>query len=800
MKMLFAAMAVLTCAQVTFADVQTWRTTGRADDEWNTSSANWDNGVQWVNGNVAIIPAGGSPALVTEPISLAGMTNAYNWATGSEGIYASGDGKLVFTGDAPEVYVGSTSLHFYCPVESAEPLTVTGFGALFLFASNSFPKGVIKKNGQIRFGEGGLGVGPLSIGAGTSFWTSQDNLDVTNKIIQTGLGYGGTLNATTAIFRRFGTTDANVGHLFGLGRTNGGKSSAILSLSDESEGIGQYRMRGDFSLTVNGGTIKAREDSQSPFFQTWEDESYWDRTISVGNDGFVFDSNGATEELELGATLVFPAKTSETGTNSIEVMAFENPSLENDDEHWTFGKLTGNKYAPIGRTENGGTYCSQKYPEHYTTNGNYFIALRCYSYAKSDFNVPDDGLWRIVCDIGYRATYDGWSIPVTVTIDEGLEGEQSYVIPSREKDQPFKRCETCEFQLTAGTHTVKFAAGDITVSGDDKSIVYLDTFRIARDSVWTNEFGTLVKKGIGTLAIENLSTDGRVVVSNGTLKLRDADLDGAKLDVQNGAALALSMGSLSNVLMSVSAGATLRFLTESTNFIANGRFEAPVVTKAQATLDQAGWGQVSDSEGKASGMQVNGCTASAKSARTPDGNQTAFVRGQGGAIYTSFSVPSDGVYTLSFLQAPRYDMPGRFELSVLIDDEEVFSLDHEQSWHYDFERQTMDVRLTAGTDHVLKFLVSGGVQTGEMMFIDDVRLNAKNAGATKVLAGRIDLASGSTVDLQNTTRLEIPAGIVFVDGVMIVGGRAELRQHGVEVTGMGSIRIGGPKGLVLVVR
>ena len=776
------------------ADVQTWNATSHVDTNWNTTSANWDDGAVWKNGNAAVFPAGGAPTAVTEEIHLSCLTNK-----ATSNIRLQGSGKLVFEGSKPQIKGSSVENRFDCSIESANRLNISGSGVVLLYGANTLPNGVSVSdvNTQVRINTAAaLGTGPLVLGTDTAFWTVSDGIEVTNKIVQSGRARGGALNAKAPIYRRIGTTDGNTSHIFGMGRASGGVSSAILSLADDSEGIGYFAIQGNFGLTVNGGTVKARTDASSPFFRQWDNETYWTRQITVGRDGFTFDSNGATKELVLGAALKFPA-TVEILTNDVGecASAYANPYFESGSTGWTTGTLPGNNYGVIGRTNNGGSFCNKT--SHYTTNGTYFVALRCYSYAASSIAVPESGLWRLACDIGNRPDYAGWSIPVTVTVDEGTANEQSYVIPSRGGDKPFAYCATRPFALEAGSHTVKYAAGNVT-TGSDMSSVHFDCFRLVKCEVITNELAAFEKKGVGTLEVEGLTTDGRVTVSGGTLRLKEPTLNGTKLQVVDGATLELQNGSMTETTLSAEAGATVRFV--AANLIGNGSFETPVTSDYVGNMANTGWSQTLDQDGNYSGYQRNGGAMSKNSAATPAGDQTAFVRARGGSIYQSVTANRDGTYDLSFLQAPRLDYPqGTFSITVSIDDEPVLTLPHDKVWHTDFVRQGTMVSLTAGT-HVLKFTVSGGTMSGVEMFIDDVGLFDQNSSATVVAGGRIDLESGSTIDLQNRSPLVIPEGVLFVDGQPIRGGKSALRQAGVTVTGSGRIKIGDPLGMMLLLR
>lgn len=779
------------------SDVQTWNAENHVDTKWNTTSENWDAGSVWVNGNSAVFPSGGAPTHVSEEIRLSGLTTQQS---AERKVYAENSGKLVFEGDTPAIgSSGAGVFYLQLPVESDSQLSIVS-GTVGLTGANVLPNGcrISGSPTALRINsEASLGVGDVVMESDSALWTTVSGLDITNRIVQNGLAYGGALIGGSPTFRRIGTTSANSSHAFGFGRISGGTSSAVLSLADDSEGIGYFAIRGNFSLAVNGGTVKARADSSSPFFRNWSGESYWNHEISVGRDGFVFDSNGASTKLDLGATLKF-GQTSETVTNNGAVCstAYANPSVESNLTGWTLGKLEGATQSS-SRQNNGSGFCNDE--AYYTKDGSWFIALRCYNYADTTINVPEAGLWRLACDIGHRpGGYTGYTIPVTITVDMGTENEQTYVIPSRGNAHPFTYCETCPFALEAGEHTVRYATGNVS-TGSNLSTVHLDAFRIVKADVVTHDLSQFVKKGAGTLTVATLETDGRVAVSNGTLRLVGPELVGAKMDVATGATLELCAGSVTDAQMTVAAGATLRFSCDIMNYINNGSFETPVTSGYSDGMGgSTGWSQIRNNDGYSSGIQRNGSAMSTDSAATPEGDQTAYVRARGGVIYQTFNLASAGTYRLSFLQAQRWNYKGKLTTVVSIDNTDVLSLPPEASAQNEFHRYSTDVSLNAG-EHTVKFTVTGGNANSEM-FIDDIRLVDMSVPPTSIAGGRMDLSSGSILDLQNFTLLEIPKGVLFVDGVPVVGKKTDLESAGVTVIGDGQIRVGPPSGLIITFR
>ena len=327
--------------------------------------------------------------------------------------------------------------------------------------------------------------------------------------------------------------------------------------------------------------------------------------------------------------------------------------------------------------------------------------------------------------------------------------------------------------------------------------VNLDTFRIVKADVVTHDLSQFVKKGAGTLTVAALETDGRVAVSNGTLRLVSPALEGAKMDVATGATLELCAGNVTDAQMTVATGATLRFSCDIMNYINNGSFETPVTATFDAGMTSTGWSQIKDTNNNQSGIQRNGSAMSNGSAATPEGDQTAYVRACGGVIYQTFTVASAGTYRLSFLQAQRWNYKANLTTVVAIDETDVLTLLPEASAQNEFRRYSADVSLNAG-EHTVKFTVTGGNANSEM-FIDDIRLVDMSVPPTSIAGGRMDLSSGSILDLQNFTLLEIPKGVLFVDGVPVVGNKADLESAGVTVIGDGGIRVGLSAGTVMTI-
>ena len=170
----------------------------------------------------------------------------------------------------------------------------------------------------------------------------------------------------------------------------------------------------------------------------------------------------------------------------------------------------------------------------------------------------------------------------------------------------------------------------------------------------------------------------------------------------------------------------------------------------------------------------------------------------------SVSVPSDGDYVLSFVHSQRdYSQdPGyKNPISVKIDDTEVVNIPARTA-KIPFTRvTTAPIALTAGS-HTLTFqnLGSVGNPDGAMVFVDDVSLTQKAIDVTFANDARIDLVSGSVVRLENTEKLELDMGLIYVNGEPFNGSRSTLKAKGVVVEGDGKIQVGPKLGLSIILR
>ena len=101
-----------------------------------------------------------------------------------------------------------------------------------------------------------------------------------------------------------GTTEANAGRKFDIGR-GANECNITLALTDpESEGIGQYVLHGNASaFTFDGGVVKASSVTKDLFFTTASNAK---PAARVTNNGVTFDTAGANTDLGLSLTVDAP--------------------------------------------------------------------------------------------------------------------------------------------------------------------------------------------------------------------------------------------------------------------------------------------------------------------------------------------------------------------------------------------------------------------------------------------------------------------------------------------------------------
>ena len=801
-----ATVCTLLLAGALPAETLVW--TGAASSDWNLADANWTNelgeATAWVNGNSATFTECGSAALtisVTDDIQL---HNLMLTRTSPAVTWNDSGGSLTFVSDDANptnyITISQDGLHaeMNARVNCAGPLVKDGGGVIRLYnGGNNLTGGVVVEKSQLRFGpSGSIGPGTVTVlGNSTLFSDATSAPDV--KYVESDQAFMGSTGYMLTI-KSVGVTDDNVSRKFGIGRSNDNSCKITLALTDpESEGIGQYVLRGGgMDLTFDGGTVKASPKTSDVFFNATGNMT---PVAHVTKNGVTFDTAGA--DTELGLTLAFDGP--KAITNVVQTVEPENWSFETGSfSPWSPNAGGVNETSSV--QNNTSAFMNDSPGNHVeefcTTNGSKFAVLRRYASITQTVSLPTAGLWRVAYERGCRphTGYPAQALSLTVSLGGDANATVSPAQPSVAV-YPFRRETTDLFELEAGSHVLKFTSGP---HNSANYAVLLDAIRLERCEVEPAPDGPLVKTGIGSLAVTNLVTDGLVAVSNGTLTVRKAALDGAPVEVAAGGTLELYATKLTNATVNVAAGGTLRLRDgDGKNFVANGSFEDNLFPGVgyQAYSQNGGprgWKMNYDVSSDIPGIQVNGSAMSNKGPDTDYGCTTAYLRQQA-RLQQTVTVPADGTYEVSFMHACRFGYNSyTIPLTCLIDGVAVAS-NGTRTANYGFERSTTRVDLTAG-EHTLMFSTGSSSVLYAAIFIDDVRLMPV-AGTNTLDGNALAFASGATLDLQNAELVYIGGGVT-VDGRVVKGTANTLRRAGVTVTGAGAIQIGPPQGTVVIIR
>lgn len=534
-------------------------------------------------------------------------------------------------------------------------------------------------------------------------------------------------------------------------------------VSDGATDVRGFILNGPLSLMAEG-TIAAANGAYTPFFNGAGLTAGTPKVLTVGQTGLTFQYGG-TDPVDFGLTPVFPLfkTTTVLATQDCPNNDFEYSVQVNA---WTFdagGSPDGTWAGGYGQNDNT-SICAAGYG---TPHGNRYAVLRRLNTMSIGFSLNSEGAWRVSFLGGCRPGYQSNKLPVTVKIDAGTAGEQSYTFPAEDVLHGFLQYYTDPFDLAAGSHTITFAVGDNSVAS---SMRFIDWIRFERVSVAEGR-GSLAKTGSGTLSLCSARTaEGTVSVNAGALELHGAEL--------------------TNMAVNVAADATLRFCSTRENLVQNNGFEAGV----------SPWGFVRGAT-QASGSDVmeNGnATFAANGPYTTHGTLFAYVRTDT-RIQQQVLVPRTGKYLLSFSRGNRnYGNSNKIKVEVRMNETLLYTSPADQPFVNNFVEESAVVDLVASeTPQWLSFTACDWTGSGAMFFLDDVQLRSLDATYPEV-GTSWNLTSGSTVDLQNADKLIL--GTVTVDGQAIRGGRKALTDAGVTVTGGGSLRIGDPFGMVLIFR
>lgn len=630
----------------------------------------------------------------------------------------------------------------------------------------------------------GLGTGDVTVKSGAGVSLQDAALGQAHAYNLDNGGYLGAIGSNFTVGRPGelpAFSSSNFRNVLGLGRV-GERASTMTFTPTNDVRLGGVNLSGALDLTL-GGTIKVNERVGDRIFRTEKQKS--GSSVQVAATGLAVD-------VPAGVATDFGMPLTMRKTN-IVLESTTVDDFEVDKSGWTLAK-NGSADGDPARSDNGGSFIKDS--KYYTTSGSYFIYLRRKNYMQKSITVPSAGRWRVAFLAGCRPGYDSYNLTMTVKL-----GDNSYTIPAREANHGFREFVTPTYELTAGAKTVRITLGD----GVQWSGMGIDCVRLERIGDADVPFE---KTGAGELAVSGFAAADAVTVSAGTLALADAALTNARVSVADGATLALGRVSLDGAQVTVPSGATLALRPTGANLVKNGGFEEPGGTSATDwRFSCTSWSFArlgSRSPAGDGGGQNNGSAVSTKAAyQTPYGCTTAYIRSQY-KMSQSVSVPADGDYVLSFVHSQRdYSQdPGyKNRISVKIDNAEVVNIPARTALIPFTRVTTAPIALTAGT-HTLTFqnLGSVGNPDGAMVFIDDVSLVQKAIDVTFANDARIDLVTGSVVRLENTEKLELDMGLIYVNGEPFNGSRSTLKAKGVVVEGDGKIQVGPKLGLSIILR
>ena len=394
-------------------------------------------------------------------------------------------------------------------------------------------------------------------------------------------------------------------------------------------------------------------------------------------------------------------------------------------------------------------------------------------------------------------------IPTAISYDVvkvGDAGTTTFKGPAAQSDRyGFKRFETGVMDLSAGTSYRLEVSIEQKNNSDKNKSMNFDVFRMEKVEI-ADVVGRFTKTGGGTLRTDAW-TGADVQVGAGILNIESAAISNTIISVQGGTLELVDARMDEGSQIGVSAGGALAFSPIGRkDLISNGSFEVDGPQTNIVVMNPTGWtvGQTktTDNNKNGSGLQGNGGNVTPSGPSTAARTVTVYLR-EYSTLSQTVSVTDAGKYRLSFSKACRtqfysYSIP----VTVTVDGVTVFESTNNST--SEFERFSADVYLDAA-DHTVTF-TTGAPSTsanGSMVFIDDIRLNPFKS-QSEIDAGTIDMASGSTLRLDNIEKVVIKD--FRVDGMPIRGGRAVAEAAGVAVSGSGTVRFGDKPGLTVFVR
>lgn len=687
-------------------------------------------------------------------------------------------------------------------LNSTEPSTYTG--------------GTYCVNAQLRpYNSGVFGSGPVYLKGGSSLVGTEQlsQIAVTNKVIfedtdSWALGVAD----HSLILHSIGSTAATP--YANLGRSEGKACSVALALDGEgNEPLAGVRMRGELDILIDGGTLRAAPSASGKYFIETNTKVF-PKTVSASDRGFAFDA-AAGADVEFGMPLA--VKGSGLVTNCVESVAVSNGSFEDNPVNWTEVNVTSSNGGKVGVLSNGNTTWVGK-ADHLvmTPYGSKFFTIRGGHalYTEATTAVPRDGEWYLTFVYAPRNGYYSNQLDSTVTVSNADTAVSQTLTHVHAGDSvlDFREVVVGPFDLTAGNYHVRVEATNWRKEKDNSgySGMSYDNFEFRR-LAFAPARPPITKTGAGRLVFADMDCQTSALAADeGDLALCSSSLSNTTAAVKGGATLELIGTALDEgSTVSVAEGGTLAFGdVHPSNLIANASFESNSSTsKDVSSIPAKGWeltcvvANANNNQGRTlGGVQGYGgnVTANGPAAAAGAGNFSAAIREQC-RMHRKFTIAEAGQYRLSFVYARRKDAGYNDSTMVLYPQIDGESIDELKPPTAAFQTFAATVSLEPG-EHELGFFVDGGWRegAGPMAFIDLVRLG-KLLPAQEVKEGAtVDMASGSTLRLDNVQDLTIAD--FRVDGRRINGKRGAIKAAGVTVVGDGQIRVGERLGLMIIFR
>lgn len=699
-----------------------------------------------------------------------------------------------------------------------------GGGAILLTGTepSTYTGGTTVDVNQLRFRNPcAFGTGPVVLNCDDGGFMNRDwsaGVDLSNKVVFAAMDWAMGLDSNNLTLHALGSTlSPALGY---LGRASGSKCLISLALdSSENDPLDGIVLRGAQTMNIDGGTFKAKASAQSDYF-TLNNPSTDSIKAKVSDKGFTFDvAEGGSTRFGIPLAIDNPPVVT---TNLTVWGEPSNNSFENSSTGWTLNKGEISKTSAVVANSNTSWIFSDtetvSYDRFRTKFGTNQLAVRGGNNVVSpSFIVEESGeayvtFWMTSRPSKSGSDYNSDHLAVDVTLTAVEGSAQTITLPGRPKNlsQTYGYLQYCigPFSVKQGEYTItlKVEKGEA-----DSKALFFDLIQLC-DCSFTTNLTTVAKTGAGSLTFDDLDfSQGLLAVRAGELRFGDSRLTDMSAEVSAGATFAVgSAATFDNAVVKVPADATLRFVGPiETNLIRNPSFEEDEITAdgGYDYIKPTGWTpKVVESNYQNSYepyfCQTNGSTLSKTKPWTPAGVKTVALR-EKVCLKQSFTAVRSGAFRIAFLYACRDWSATNLRLHACIDhDGTKIPLTAEGGLVPSSEAYasfSAVIELTAGI-HELRFDADGDdtEARGAVIMIDDVVAAECRAANTSFTGVRFDLASGSTLRLDNPER--VTADEFYVDGVRISGGRSQIRKAGVTVVGNGSIHVGDATGAIIFLR